>query len=71
MVLQADYGGLFIESKYSIQLSGYVYYRSGRFISLKFGWNHLDLNHCGTFLKEDYKVNISLSGPSVGLVFHF
>lgn len=71
VVLQGDYGGLFVESKFSIQLSGYAYYRSGRFISLKFGWNHLHLNRRGTFIREDYKVNVTLSGPGVGLVFHF
>lgn len=71
VVLQGDYGGFFIDSKYSIQLTTFVYYRSGRLTSLKLGWNHLDLNHRGTFFKEDYKVNVTLSGPSLGLVFHF
>ncbi|NOX86369.1 MAG: hypothetical protein GXO86_10480 [Chlorobi bacterium] len=71
IVLQGDYGGLFVASKYSIQFTGYVYYRTGRITSLKLGWNHLRLNHSGTFLKEDYKVNVTLSGPSVGFVFHF
>lgn len=71
LVLQADYGGFFVASKYSIQLSTYVYYRTGRLTSIKLGWNHLDLNHRGTFRNEDYKVDVTLSGPAVALVFHF
>lgn len=71
MVVQGDYGGFFINSRYSFQLTTYVYYRTGRFISFKLGWNHLRLNHKGTFLKEDYVVAATLSGPSAGIVFLF
>lgn len=71
LVVQGDYGGFFVNSKYSFQLTTYVYYRTGRFNSIKVGWNHLDLNHKGTFLKEDYTVNTTLSGPSIGFVFLF
>lgn len=70
-VVQADYGGYIVDSKSSIQLSSNIYYRSGKITSLKAGWNHLILNHKGTFLKEDYKINASLLGPSVGIAFHF
>lgn len=69
--IQGDYGGYFIDSKYSFQFSSYAYYRSGKAISLKIGWNHLELNHLGTFLKEDYKIRASFSGPTIGIVFHF
>lgn len=71
MVLQGDYGGFFVNSKYSFQLTTYVYYRTGRFNSIKLGWSHLDLNHIGTFRDEDYIVNVTLSGPTVGFVFLF
>lgn len=71
LVLQADYGGVFIDSRYSIQISSYAYYRTGKISSIKVGWNHLYLNHKGTFLKEEYKIKTTLSGPSVGIVFHF
>lgn len=70
-VLQGDYGGSFIDSKHSFQITTYVYYRSGKIISLKFGWSHLDLNHIGVFKSEDYKVNATLSGPNAGIAFHF
>lgn len=71
LVIQGDYGGFFVASKYSIQLTGYVYYRTGRLTSLKFGWNHLNLKHKGSLQNEEYKVNVKLSGPSVAIVFHF
>ena len=71
IVVQGDYGGFFDKSKYSIQITGYVYYRTGRITSLKFGWNHLQLNKTGVIRDKDFKVKVTLSGPSVGLVFHF
>ena len=71
IVIQGDYGGFFINSKYSYQGSTYVYYRSGKITSLKLGWNHLVMNHKGNFNGEDYKVNVNLSGPSAGIAFHF
>ena len=69
--LQGDYGGLFDSSKYSLQFTGYVYYKTGRVTSLKFGWNHLQLNHAGVFHGQDYNVKATFSGPSIGIVFQF
>jgi len=71
IVIQGDYGGYFVDSKSSFQLTTYVYYRSGKITSLKLGWNHLQLNHNGTFLNENFKVKAMFSGPSVGIAFHF
>ncbi len=71
LVLQGDIGGLFVESKYSYQISGYAYYRTGRLTSVKFGWNHLYINQVGTFIRKDYSINATFSGPSVAIVFHF
>ncbi len=71
LVLQGDYGGLFNQSKSSVQVSGYVYYRTGRITSVKAGWNHIILNHYGRIKNEDYKVKATFSGPSIGITFHF
>lgn len=71
VVAQGDYGGYLINSKYSGQLSGSVYYRFGKRISAKLGWNHLALNHKGSFLKEEYHVKATFSGPSAGVAFNF
>ncbi|MEJ2595065.1 MAG: hypothetical protein P8100_08055 [bacterium] len=69
--IQGDYGGFFVSGKTSVQLSTFLYYRSGRFISLRAGWNHLFLNHEGTLRSEDFKMKVTLSGPSAGIAFHF
>lgn len=69
-VLQGDYGGLLVNSKYSNQIQVLAYYRTGRVTSLKFGWNHLDLNHRSEFRGENLKIDITLSGPNIGLAFH-
>ncbi len=71
LVFQGDYGGLFFNSKYSNQISMYSYFRTGKITSVKLGWNHLQLNHVGTFLREDYKIKATFSGPSIGIAFHF
>jgi len=70
IVAQVDYGGLLDKSKYSVQLTGFAYYRTGKITSIKFGWNHLQLYQEGLFLKQEYRIITTLSGPSVGIVFH-
>lgn len=70
LVFQADYGGLFVNNKYSDQISTYVFYRMGKLTSLKIGWNHLHLNQSGVFFKEEYKIRATFSGPTVGIAFH-
>ena len=71
VVIQGDFGGYFISSKYSTQLSGYVYYKLGKLTSMKLGWNHIALNHKGTFQKENFSIKATFSGPSTGVVFNF
>jgi len=71
IIIQGDYGGLFIDTKSSVQFTGFVYFRSGRITSIKLGWNHLEMKHHGTLLKQEYKARVTLSGPSMGIVFHF
>jgi len=71
IIVQGDFGAMPNPDRYSIHISNFVFYRTGRLISLKFGWNYLFLNTRGTFLKEEYKIKIKLSGPATGLVFHF
>jgi len=71
VVIQGDYGGYFVSSKHSLQLSGYIYYRTGKLNSVKLGWQHLALNHKGDFMNEEYHITATFSGPSFGLVFQF
>ncbi len=71
LVVQGDYGGLFVNTKYSNQFSFYTYYRTGKITSVKIGWNHLQQHHEDKLLNEDLKVIVTLSGPSVGIAFHF
>jgi hypothetical protein len=70
ILLQGDVGGISFPDNYTIHISNFYYYRSGRFISLKFGWNHIFMNHNGTFRNEEYKIRVTLSGPAFGLAFH-
>lgn len=69
--LSADYGGIHSLQKRSVQLNGFIKYRTGRLTSIKGGWNHLYVRQKDTFLGEDYKAKMTLSGPTVALAFHF
>jgi len=69
--VQGDYGNIFARNKRSIQITAFALYRMGRTTSLKFGWNHLYINQSSTFLRQDYKAKMTLSGPSVAVSFHF
>lgn len=71
IVVQGDYGGIFVNEKYSNQISLFTHYRIGKLNSIKIGWNHLQLNHTGIFLLKDYNIKATFSGPTLGFVFHF
>lgn len=71
IVFQADYGGIFMKERFSTQISSFAYYRTGKITSLKFGWNHLQLDHKDTFRDENFHAKVTFSGPSVGIAFHF
>lgn len=71
IMVQGDYGGLFIKDKSSVQLTTLVYYRLGKLSSIKLGWNHLQMDQAGQFRKETYHVKTTLSGPAIGFAFHF
>lgn len=70
-IIQGDYGGFFVHAKYSSMIQAMCYYRMGGLTSIKVGWNHLVLNHESTYFNEELKVRLFLSGPAVGLTFHF
>jgi len=70
-LLQADYGGFFGKTDYSNQFTFNTYFRLGKTTSIKAGWNHLHIFKTGTILREDYLVKVTLSGPSIGVAFHF
>lgn len=71
IILQGDYGGYFMPSKSSAQITMFVYFRTGRLTSVKLGWNHLYLNQKGYILDEPYSIKATFSGPSAGLILHF
>jgi len=71
LILQGDYGSIVSLSRNSVQITTFAHYRVGGLTSLKLGWNHLYIDQTDELLGEEYTVKISLSGPSLGLAFHF
>ena len=70
-IIQGDYGGLFVSNKWSDQFTFTCFYRSGKFTSIKIGWNRLDLNHRDILGPEEVRLTFRFSGPSLGLAFNF
>jgi hypothetical protein len=71
VILNGDYGGYFVNTKYSFQLTANLLFRAGKTTSVKLGWNYLDLNHRGTLLNQDFRVDATFSGPAAAVAFHF
>ncbi len=65
-IIQADHGGFDLNNTLSFQYSINSYYRIGRSISLKLGWNHLDVRNNIEIRSKDLKLKIQLSGPAIG-----
>ncbi len=71
LTLQGDYGSIVSRDRNSLQISAFAFYRMGGLTSIKFGWNHLYIDQTDVLLSQDYTVKLTLSGPSVGVAFHF
>ena len=71
LTLQGDYGSITSKKRQTYQLTAFVNYRMGKLTSIKFGCNHLYINRADEFLNEEIKIKLTLSGPSVGVAFHF
>lgn len=70
-IVQGDYGGYLVKSKGSVMINLLAYYRLSNLLSVKMGWTDWDIKHKGTFRGENLNVRVHLSGPSMGLNFHF
>lgn len=67
--LQADWGTNGINSTWIINT--YLMYRISKLIDVKMGWAVLVLNHKREFASRPLEMNLVLTGPSLGVGFHF
>ena len=67
MLAEADVGGFDVGSKLAVWASASVRYRISHLISVEAGWTVLDCD----FERRSFEWNLTLSGPRVGLTFHF
>lgn len=70
-IFQADYDPMMFNNNSSLQFTFNTYYKTGGLTSLKFGWNHLNLNNKGHFNGEEYIIKATFSGPALGVAFGF
>ncbi|MEN8248722.1 MAG: hypothetical protein ABFS32_07300 [Bacteroidota bacterium] len=69
--LTSDLGGFRFNDRinYSNQLT--VYYRVSDLVSIRAGWYDIDVKHRSTLNGQTFKWQTRLSGPSLGVGFHF
>ncbi len=70
-IVQADYGGYLVDSKGSYMINLLSYYKMSNVVSLKLGWTDWEITHKDRFKNNDLSVKVQLSGPTVGVNFHF
>lgn len=70
-VLQSDYGGFGFDNNQSWHTNFNSSFRISKLIAVKLGWTDLDIKHSGELDGEEIDINIHLSGPSMGISFHF
>ena len=70
-IFGSDVGGFYAKNSISFANHMIVYYRISKLISVRGGWNDVDIKHKSEILNQDFKWNTHLSGPSLGIGFHF
>lgn len=70
-ILHADFGGFRLNGKLSHTINLIINYRTGGLTSIRFGWTDLDINHKSVLHEKDLNINVHLSGPMLGINFHF
>lgn len=70
-IFTIDYGGYLMKEKGSFMINLLSYYKLSNFVSLKAGWTDWDIKHKEDYKGENLKIDVHLSGPSIGVGFHF
>lgn len=70
-ILQGDMGGFYTNRNYSYMISLYCYYRLSDLLSIKVGWTDWEIQHKRELRGEKFSLNVHLSGPNMGITFHF
>lgn len=70
-ILQADVGSFYTSNNSSYMINVYCYYRISNLLSLKIGWTDWDKSYQGEIRGEKLSLNVHLSGPNTGIIFHF
>lgn len=70
-IIANDFGGFNINNRLSYSTQLIVYYRISNLISIRTGWTDLDIQYKGNILGKELKWRTRLSGPSLGIGFHF
>jgi hypothetical protein len=70
-LLQADVGNFNIGGKLSYMINFDAYFRINNLLSIKAGWNDLDVRFQDNYEGEELKLKMHFSGPALALTFHF
>lgn len=70
-VLHGDFGLPLWNSSYSLAFEGFCHYRLSKIFSIKLGWIDRYLFQDIEVFNENFVADIHLSGPVMGVLFHF
>jgi len=70
-IVGSDLGGFNINNRLSYTNQLTAYYRISRLISVRAGWFDIDIKHRSTILDKELRWQTHLSGPNLGIGFHF
>jgi len=70
-LLKADIGSFYTGNNSSYMINFYCQYRISNLLSAKLGWSDWDVKYKGDVRDEELSLNVHLSGPNMGLAFHF
>lgn len=70
-VLHSDYGLPLWSSSYSLIFEGFCHYRLGKILSVKLGWIDRYIFQDTEVFNENFVADIHLTGPVMGVLFHF
>ena len=70
MELVGDIGGFGVGSEFTWSLEIKATCRFGQLISMRFGYAMLDVDIKDTVASQDFRYDVFLAGPTLGLVFN-
>jgi len=71
LLLHGDYGASFGGESYTYMIQFLAHFRLSGLLSVKLGWQEWEVYHDTNEFNERFIMNVILTGPTIGMLFHF